>query len=98
MVFVLTLAVIPWRIDQPDAQTLVPGPNGYLIPNYFSPTVPNWAHTPPLRKFVDKLPGLGFENRNNLGQYIPVAIPDTTTYSGSDYYEIELGQYTEKMH
>jgi len=27
-----------------------------------------------------------------------VAIPDTTTFPGSDYYEIELGQYTEKMH
>jgi hypothetical protein len=26
----------------------------------------------PLRKFVDSLPGLGFANRNNLGQYIPV--------------------------
>ena len=27
-----------------------------------------------------------------------MAVPDTTTYPGSDYYEIELGQYTEKMH
>ncbi|MBI4772084.1 MAG: chitobiase/beta-hexosaminidase C-terminal domain-containing protein, partial [Chloroflexi bacterium] len=37
-------------------------------------------------------------NKNNLGQYIPVAIPDTTTYPGSDYYEFELGEYTERMH
>lgn len=51
-----------------------------------------------MRKFVDELPGLGSAGANNLGQYIPVATPDTTTYPGSDYYIIELGQYTEKMH
>ncbi|RFT14712.1 MAG: Multicopper oxidase [Candidatus Saccharicenans subterraneus] len=39
-----------------------------------------------IRKFVDPLPGL------------PVAVPDTTTYPGSDYYEIELGQFSQKMH
>jgi FtsP/CotA-like multicopper oxidase with cupredoxin domain len=51
-----------------------------------------------IRKFVDSLPGLGPANANNLGQYLPVAVPDTTTYPGSDYYIIELRQYTEKMH
>ncbi|NJD75549.1 MAG: hypothetical protein FIB08_00445 [Candidatus Methanoperedens sp.] len=51
-----------------------------------------------IRKFVDSLPGLDAGQANNLGQYIPIAIPDTTTYPGSDYYEIELGQYTEQMH
>jgi FtsP/CotA-like multicopper oxidase with cupredoxin domain len=51
-----------------------------------------------IRKFVDGLPGLGADAANNLGQYIPAAVPDTTTYPGSDYYVIELGQYTEKMH
>jgi FtsP/CotA-like multicopper oxidase with cupredoxin domain len=50
-----------------------------------------------IRKFVDSLPGLGYANRNNLGQFIPIAVPDTTTYPGSDYYEIELVQYTEKL-
>jgi FtsP/CotA-like multicopper oxidase with cupredoxin domain len=65
-------------------------------PDYFA--TPNWANSPPLRKFVDTLPGLGATKANNLGQYIPVAIPDTATYPGSDYYEIEIGQYTEKMH
>ena len=71
-----------------------PAPGG--TPDYFA--TPNWANSPPLRKFVDRLPGLGSTSANNLGQYIPVAIPNTTTYPGSDYYEIELGQYTEKMH
>ncbi len=39
-----------------------------------------------MRKFVDTLP------------IPPFAVPDTTTYPGSDYYEIELGEYTQIMH
>jgi len=46
---------------------------------------------------VDSLPGLGAANVNDLGQYIPVAVADTATFPGSDYYEIALVQYTEKM-
>ena len=72
-----------------------PGPGG--IPDYFGST-PNWAWTPPLRKFVDGLPGIGSANANNLGQYLTVAHPDTKTYPGSDYYEIELREYTEQLH
>ena len=49
--------------------------------------------TPGIRKFVDTLPGLGEGAKNNLGQYIPVAVPDTTTYPGTDYYEIAVVQY-----
>lgn len=51
-----------------------------------------------IRKFVDTLPGLTPAGKNNLGQYIPLAVADTTTYPGSDYYEIALVEYTEKMH
>jgi len=53
---------------------------------------------PGIRKFVDTLPGLGPTGINDLGQYIPVAVPDTTTFPGSDYYEIALVQYKTKMH
>ncbi len=66
--------------------------------------LPNYANSPNLRKFVDSLPGLavhpatGDPNVNQLGQYIPVAVPDTTTYPGTDYYEIGLVQYREQMH
>lgn len=80
------------------------------MPDYYGAT-PNYANSPlPLldpttgavsggiRKFVDTLPGLGAAAANDLGQYIPVAVADTTTYPGSDYYVIELGQYTEQMH
>jgi FtsP/CotA-like multicopper oxidase with cupredoxin domain len=51
-----------------------------------------------IRKFVDNVAGLSPAGKNNLGQYIPVAIPDNTSYPGSDYYEIALIQYREKMH
>ena len=50
-----------------------------------------------IRKFVDSLPGLGSTNANNLGQYISVAVPDQTTYPGSDYYEIGLIQYRQQL-
>lgn len=72
-----------------------PGPGG--VPDVFGST-PNWAYSPLLRKFVDGLPGLGASHANNLGQYIPVAKPDTITYPGSDYYVIELREYEEQMH
>jgi hypothetical protein len=54
--------------------------------------------TPGIRKFVDELPGLTEAGRNNLGQYIPVAVADEATYPGADYYEIAIVQYEEKMH
>jgi FtsP/CotA-like multicopper oxidase with cupredoxin domain len=74
---------------------------------------PNFAYSPNIRKFVDSLPGLGATHANNLGQYIPVAVPDVATFSGlnagtgtaldtanpaSDYYELEVGQYNKQMH
>jgi FtsP/CotA-like multicopper oxidase with cupredoxin domain len=78
----------------------LPEPYKYYLPlSLVTRTTP----TPPtivggIRKFVDGLPGLGPAGANNLGQYIPVAVPDTTTYPDSDYYEIAVVQYREKMH
>ncbi len=79
-------------------------------PDYFGP-YPNYANSPlptvvtgkvvpgtGMRKFIDSLPGLGVKNANDLGNYIPVAAPDTITYPGSDYYEIALKRYTQKLH
>jgi len=91
-------------------QTLaMPMPGG--VPDYFGMS-PNYANSPlpeldpsgrviagtGIRKFVDSLPGLTAAGANNLGQYIPVAIPDQTTYPGSDYYEIELREFSMQMH
>jgi len=72
----------------------VPAPGG--TPDYFG--VANWAYSPKIRKFVDGLPGLGAAGANNLGKYISVAVPDTVTYPGSDYYELSLRVFTQKMH
>ena len=75
------------------ASLSAPAPGGQ--PNYYGPE-PNWAYTARIRKFVDSLPGLNAAN--NLGQMLPVAVPDTLTFPGSDYYEIAVQEYTEKMH
>ncbi|MBI3475232.1 MAG: choice-of-anchor D domain-containing protein [Acidobacteria bacterium] len=100
------------RIDRHKAQkagTQAPvGPALTLDQLYFG-TYPNIANSPlpqtdvngvvlggGIRKFVDTLPGLN--SPNNLGQQIPVAVPDKATFPGSDYYEIGLVQYTERLH
>jgi FtsP/CotA-like multicopper oxidase with cupredoxin domain len=80
-------------------QAIVEEPGG--IPNYFG-TTPNWAYSPQMTKFVDPLPML-WDPRNPVPAEAPakcmtVAVPDTRTFPGSDYYEIELQQFTEKMH
>ena len=41
---------------------------------------------------------MGASAANGLGQYIPVAVPDTVTYPGSDYYELAVREYTEQLH
>ena len=63
-----------------------------------------------LKKFVDLLPGIpGVSSYAStaagytagvtpLGQALPVAVPDTTKFPGSDYYEIAETAYTQKMH
>jgi FtsP/CotA-like multicopper oxidase with cupredoxin domain len=73
-------------------QRLDPG----ATPDYYG--VANWTNTPLVRKFVDALPGVGPESANGLGQYIPVAVPDTVTYPGSDYYELAVRDYSERLH
>ena len=66
-------------------------------PDYFGS--PNWAFSPIIPKFVDALPGVGAANASStLGTYIPIAVADTTTFPGSDYYTIELDEYQQKMH
>ncbi|WP_229401177.1 multicopper oxidase domain-containing protein [Micromonospora okii] len=80
-------------------------------PRCFGP-VPNFAASPlpvpdgrggvvpgtGLRKFVDALPWPGEAGRTDLGAYLPVAVPDTATWPGCDYYEIGLQQYAQRLH
>jgi FtsP/CotA-like multicopper oxidase with cupredoxin domain len=80
------------------------------IPDYFG-GAGNWANSQfvakgdfgtiagsGIRKFVDELPGVGKPAANGLGQYIPVAAPDTTTYPGSDFYVIAVREFSERLH
>jgi hypothetical protein len=103
-------ALLPWAGDQAGAQVVVPPGAAGFNPNV-NYNIPNFAYSPNIRKFVDSLPGLGAAgcvlgnplgtgtcNENNLGQYIPIAVPDTTTYPDSDYYVIGLTQYSKKLH
>jgi FtsP/CotA-like multicopper oxidase with cupredoxin domain len=98
MTLILAVAFIPLGIDRAAAAPpLQVHPSGYYWPDYY--TTPNWGFSPPLTKFVDELPGL-WDPRNGPApaKSIPLAVPDTITYPGSDYYELELRQYTEQMH
>ncbi|MDW5323893.1 multicopper oxidase domain-containing protein [Plantactinospora sp. KLBMP9567] len=79
-------------------------------PDYFG-FVPNFAYSPlpvcgadgrvapgtGIRKFVTSLPRPG-DTPNELGNLIPVAVPDTTTYPGCDYYEIGVQEYHQRLH
>jgi FtsP/CotA-like multicopper oxidase with cupredoxin domain len=72
------------------------------VADYLGGVIPNYANSPIIRKFVDTLPGLGAENANNLGQFIPIAQtvknPDgSEVYPGSDYYEIGLKDYKQQV-
>jgi FtsP/CotA-like multicopper oxidase with cupredoxin domain len=51
-----------------------------------------------IRKFVDQLAPLCPLGTNNLGNCLPVAVPDTTAFPGSDYYEIGFKEYLYKFH
>ncbi len=81
------------------------------VPDYFG-CYPNYANTqlPQLdangnvipgtgvRKFVDSLEGVTAAGKNNLGNYVSVAVPDKTTYTGSDYYEIAVIEFMHQFH
>lgn len=60
-----------------------------------------YANSPLLRKFVDTLPGIPGVTANpvnNLGEYIPLAVADTVTYPGSEYFVIGIVEHAQKMH
>ncbi|MDO9086612.1 MAG: multicopper oxidase domain-containing protein [Anaerolineaceae bacterium] len=76
----------------------------YLRDNPFNDTGEHAEVSGGIRKFVDELsmfcdPSTGpCIGTSTLGQFMPIGVPDTTTYPGSDYYEIALVQYREQMH
>ena len=80
--------------------------NNVVIPGVTIPAACTGFTTPiantGIRKFVDSLPGLNAPN--NLGQQLPVAVADTTTFAAmgttpaADYYEIAEVEYTQQLH
>ncbi len=82
----------------------------YLRENPFNDTGEHAEVSGGIRKFVNELsmlcdPSTGpCDGTSALGQFMPIGVPDTTTYSGvlgtpdADYYEIALVQYREQMH
>ena len=103
-------AMLSWPGDQAGAAVVVPPGAAGFNPNV-NYNVPNFAYSPNIRKFINGLPGLGAAgcalgnplgtgtcNENNLGQYIPVAVPDTVTFPDADYYVIGATQYSLKLH
>ena len=93
---VLAIAAIALASVVEDGWALFQGQNPNV--NY---SLPNYANSPILRKFVDGLPLPGPSGANGLGQYIPIATPNLAggpTFPGDDYYEIALVEYSEQMH
>ncbi|MGC8491807.1 MAG: FG-GAP-like repeat-containing protein [Syntrophobacteraceae bacterium] len=85
-------------IDQGMAQTAYAPPPD-LVPG-IDYTVANYGLSPIMRKFVDSLPLLGTpanHTASNLGNYLPIAVPDTTSYPGSDYCELAIVDFTQQM-
>ena len=79
-------------LGEPNYQQVTPGV--FDQPDFFG--IANWAFSPALEKFVDTLPLLDVPN--TLGNDIPIAVPDTITYPGSDYYELAVVEFTQQLH
>ena len=81
------------RAAHPGSLPPAPVPGG--TPDYFG-IYSNYALSPLLRKFVDPLPGIC--TAPGQTSCIPIAAKDTTTFPGSDYYQIGLRDYSQQMH
>jgi FtsP/CotA-like multicopper oxidase with cupredoxin domain len=87
----LALLAFVWGTEQGQAAVLLNPAVDY--------TKPNFAYSPPLRKFIDSLPGLTSAGTNSLGQFIPIAAPGVLAgHPDDDYYEIALVEYREQLH
>ena len=77
-------------------------------PNYATSDLPEVTYnadgsiasvTGGIEKFIDSLPLLGPDGASTLNsEYLPVAVKDTATYPGSDYYEIAAVEFYQQFH
>ena len=53
-----------------------------------------------IRKFLVSLPGLTPAGANEIGQYLPLATKQTTTFAGlaTDLYQVGVTQFSQRMH
>ncbi len=74
----------------------------YTVPNFStSPNIRKFVDALPGLGMPNCTPGTGTPpnvtggtcNQNALGQYIPIAVPDTATYPGSSFYNIAIKQF-----
>jgi FtsP/CotA-like multicopper oxidase with cupredoxin domain len=79
-------------------QLVLDAVGSYFTPDPLTDTGSHTQVSGGIRKFVNELPLLGPTGANNLGQYLSVATSDTTTYPGSDYYEIAVVEYQKQLH
>ncbi len=78
----------------------------YTVPNFStSPNIRKFVDALPGLGLPNCTPGTGTPpnvtggtcNQNALGQYIPIAVPDTTTYPGSSFYNMAVKHYATQM-
>ena len=70
-IFMIAGIILFWGAYPAGIQTASAGGALYPTGIGWNPAVdynlPNWSYSPNIRKFVDSLPGLGVQNKNNLG-------------------------------
>ena len=78
----------------------------YTLPNFSqSPNIRKFVDSLPGLGAPGCTPGTGTSpnvtggtcNQNNLGQYIPIAVPDTASYPGSAFYDVGAANYAVQV-
>ncbi len=107
-VVVLALGAVAWNLNAANAGDggvaggAPVGSTWYANSPAPDPTNPVFDNTnpsgTPIRKFVDRLPGLGPANANIGGQYIPIAAANTRPSPEVIFTGSGIVEYSEKLH
>ncbi len=83
----------PGKVCLETAIALAACPADQVVDTYY-------ANSPVLRKFVDTLPQLMSPNDTAAATtpHIPMAVADTTSFPGSDYYVMGVVEYEQRLH
>jgi len=97
-IFLLLLGLALTVVVLPGGGNLAFGNTGPAGVTWYANSPSGGTSGTAIRKFVDSLAGVGPGKANNLGQFMPIAVKDTTTYPGCDYYQIGIRNFTEQVH